>query len=99
MLFTQAALDGQVWGPTEPRTCSFVFIGRDLDKDELLGGFEQCKVTEELRFQPGDKVEARTRTGGQLGTILRTWDEGNCYRIELCDGRRTNVWGPVDKDE
>jgi hypothetical protein len=101
MLFTLATVDEQFWAPTETRTCSFQFIGRDLDKAALLGGFEQCKVTEELvlRFKPGDMVEARTRNGWQLGKILRLWDAGNAYRIELCDGRKTNVWGPVDKDE
>jgi hypothetical protein len=30
------------------------------------------------------------------GTILKQWDEGNPYRIELADG--TNVWGPIDDD-
>ena len=43
-LFTEAMLDGQFWGPTETRTCSFVFIGKDLDKDVLLGGFEASRA-------------------------------------------------------
>ena len=33
-----------------------------------------------------------------LGVVLKTWDQGNCYRIELQDEQKTNVWGPVDED-
>ena len=32
------------------------------------------------------------------GIVLKTWDQGNCYRIELQDDNKTNVWGPVDED-
>ncbi|HUL54759.1 MAG TPA: CobW family GTP-binding protein [Opitutaceae bacterium] len=31
----------QAWGPA-PRTNVFVFIGRNLDRAELVGGFQQC---------------------------------------------------------
>merc|ERR1719174_3616183 len=39
-----AVLPGQAWAPEEKRTCSFVFIGRDLDKEALVAGFQQCRV-------------------------------------------------------
>ena len=32
------------------------------------------------------------------GTVIKEWDQGNCYRIELEDGKKTNVWGPIDED-
>ena len=36
--------------------------------------------------------------GWSPGTIIRVWDEGNPYRVELDDADRTNVWGPKDDD-
>lgn len=54
----------------------------------------------ELRFKVGDQVEAKVDGGRwQRGKILRQWDEGNPYRIELDDREKTNVWGPVDEDD
>ena len=32
------------WQPEEVRQCRFVFIGRDLDREELVAGFQRCKV-------------------------------------------------------
>ena len=32
------------WEPTEKRECRFVFIGRNLDKKELVDGVMACKV-------------------------------------------------------
>jgi hypothetical protein len=55
------------------------------------------QVTEELRFQPGAAVEAMLEDGWTRGTVLRTWDQGNPYLIELADGG--TVWGPVDSDD
>jgi hypothetical protein len=31
------------------------------------------------------------------GTVVKQWDEGNCYRIRLVNG--DHVWGPIDDDE
>ena len=83
------------WKEGETRECRFVFIGRNLDKEEMIKGFEACKAEDQLRFDVGDKVQANTGKWRE-GTILRQWDEGNPYRIELEDG--TNVWGPIDED-
>ena len=55
-------------------------------------------VTGELRFKVGDEVFARTGRGWEPGIIIKLWDEGNPYRIELEDGEGTNVWGPMDDD-
>ena len=43
MLFT-GGLSEFEWGPDEPRECRFVFIGRNLDKNELIDGVMACKV-------------------------------------------------------
>jgi G3E family GTPase len=87
------------WGPDETRECRFVFIGRNLDKKELIDGVMACQVTGELRFAVGDKVEARAGKGWTPGIILKQWDDGNAYRIELQDESKTNVWGPMDDDK
>ena len=41
------------WKEGETRECRFVFIGRDLDHEELQQGLMDCKA-EELRFKVGD---------------------------------------------
>ena len=58
-------------------------------------------VLQELRFKVGDSVKAKVgkhpnsdANGYCLGKILRVWDDGNAYRIELQDDKKTNVWGP-----
>ena len=97
MLFT-GGLSEFEWGPDEARECRFVFIGRNLDKKELVDGVMACKVTAELRFKVGDEVFARTGRGWEPGIIIELWDEGNPYRIELEDDEATNLWGPMDDD-
>lgn len=80
--------------PEGERECRFVFIGRNLDKKALEEGFMECKAEENLRFKVGQKVFANC---GQWkkGKVLKHWDEGNPYRVELLDG--TNIWAPMDK--
>jgi len=85
------------WKTGETRECRFVFIGRNLDKADLIAGVEACKVVGDPRFKVGDMVEANTGTW-QRGKILKLWDDGNPYRIEIQDEEKTNVWGPVDED-
>lgn len=103
MLFSGGFMNAR-WGPDEKRECRFVFIGRDLDKQALIDGFMACKTTVDLRFKVGDMVMAQVgkkkapTDGYHLGKILKVWDEGNAYRIELQDDQKTNVWGPVDED-
>ena len=98
MLFTGGFSDF-TWAPDEKRECRFVFIGRNLDKKALVEEVMAYKVTNELRFKIGDKVFANTGDAWQPGKIIRLWDDGNPYRIELEDADKTNVWGPMDDDD
>jgi len=96
MLFNGHFSDIHSWAPGEKRECRFVFIGKNLDRDALLKGLQACKAEESLRFQLGDSIEARSAGGFTKGKIIKLWDDGNPYRIELADANRTNVWGPID---
>ena len=103
MLFSGGFVDEQ-WAEGEKRECRFVFIGKHLEKQRLIDGFMACKCTEELRFKIGDAVMAKVgkakgdAEGYFPGKIIRLWDNGNAYRIELQDASKTNVWGPIDED-
>ena len=88
-----------VWEEDEPRECRFVFIGRNLDKKELIDGVMACKVPDTLRFKVGDKVMARRGGGYVPGAIVELWDDGYPYVIELEDGEGTQVLGPMDTDK
>ena len=83
------------WKANEKRISRFVFIGKNLNKDFLIQGFEACLVTKPLRFEVGTKVEANVGSFKE-GKILKQWDDGNAYRIKLNDG--TEVWAPIDID-
>ena len=106
MLFSGGFVDDK-WRADEKRENIFVFIGRDLDKEELIEGFKSCQCTEELRFQVGDRVLAcvdkdhplADSDGFVSGVVIKLWDEGNPYRVELQDAEKTNVWGPIDEDD
>jgi G3E family GTPase len=86
-----------LWKDNEKRECRFVFIGRNLDHAALEAGLMECKA-EELRFEAGDMVRANI---GEFtkGKILKCWDQGNPYRVEIQDEDRTNVWVPIDSDD
>jgi len=73
-----------------------VFIGKNLDHEWLKSCFKACLVGD-LRFKVGDKVQANI---GKFvnGKIIKLWDDGNAYRIELEDGEGTNVYAPIDVD-
>ena len=84
------------WKEGEVRECRFVFIGRNLDHDALQEGLMDCKA-EELRFNVGDTVYANIGEFTE-GKILKCWDEGNPYRVEIQNQERSNVWVPLDND-
>lgn len=92
------------WGPDETRECRFVFIGRNLNKKELIDGIMACKVPEVLRFKVGDKVGAKRGGGYAPGIVRGLWEDGYPYLIELVDpvtlgpGDGTHVLGPMDND-
>lgn len=81
--------------PEEERQSKFVFIGKNLDREELLSAFKTC-VAGPLRFGVGTRVRAKVRGGWSLGEISAQWEGGNPYRIKMDDGRE--VFGPVDDD-
>ena len=85
-----------LWKEGEERECRFVFIGRDLDPEALQQGLMACQA-EELRFNVGDTIYANI---GEFtkGRILKCWDEGNPYRVEIQNDEKTNVWVPIDND-
>ena len=85
------------WKEGEARECRFVFIGRNLDHEALQKGLMDCRA-EELRFNVGDTVFANIGEFTE-GVILKSWDQGNPYRVEIQNGEKTNVWVPIDNDE
>ena len=85
------------WKEGETRECRFVFIGRNLDHEELQQGLMDCKA-EELRFKVGDTVYANIGEFTE-GRILKCWDEGNPYRVEIQNEERSNVWVPIDSND
>ncbi|KAL7452397.1 hypothetical protein ACHAWC_004118 [Mediolabrus comicus] len=97
MLFNGDISDMKWKVPEAERENIFVFIGKNLDHDWLKDCFKACLVTDELRFKVGDKIQANV---GEYtnGTIVKLWDDGNAYRIELDDADKTNVYAPIDVD-
>jgi len=86
-----------LWKEGETRECRFVFIGKDLDHEELQKGLMECQA-EELRFDVGDTVYANIGEFAE-GRILKTWDQGNPYRVEIQNAEKSNVWVPIDNDD
>lgn len=50
---------GDPWAESETRVSRFVFIGRNLDRQELTKGFMDCLITQPLRFDVGEKVTCK----------------------------------------
>lgn len=90
-----------LWQPGEERECRFVFIGKNIKQkygEELKAAFLTCKAEENLRFKVGDSVLA-IRAGAWIpAKVIKVWDEGNPYRMELQDGTGIQCWGPFDDD-
>eukprot|EP00903_Cladosiphon_okamuranus_P018898 g17381.t1 len=86
-----------LWASDAERECRFIFIGKHLKEkhaERLKKEFLACAAEEPLRFSVGDYVEALSGRGWQLAKVLKTWDAGNCYRLELQNRSKTNVWVP-----
>eukprot|EP00534_Pseudo-nitzschia_fraudulenta_P004311 CAMPEP_0201120504 /NCGR_PEP_ID=MMETSP0850-20130426/4560_1 /ASSEMBLY_ACC=CAM_ASM_000622 /TAXON_ID=183588 /ORGANISM="Pseudo-nitzschia fraudulenta, Strain WWA7" /LENGTH=435 /DNA_ID=CAMNT_0047386677 /DNA_START=463 /DNA_END=1770 /DNA_ORIENTATION=+ len=97
MIFS-GGFDERKWTePEEERESRFVFIGKNLNHEFLRDGFMACRVSGELRFKVGEAVEANVGEF-QKGTVVKQWDEGNAYRIELAGPEKVNVWAPIDID-
>jgi G3E family GTPase len=100
------------WAEDEKRQSKFVFIGRNLDHDELKEGFLACIQTPEmiakkerkLRFAIGDDVVCRTSDGWVGGKIIEHFWRNDYmppgvtapYKIRLDDGKA--IWAPEDDD-
>ena len=84
MLFAGSFSDTHSWAEGEERECRFKFIGKNLDKAQLIKDFEACKAEDIRRFTVGDKVLAAYGSFVE-GKVLKTWDEGNAHRIEVQD--------------
>ena len=69
------------WKEGETRECRFVFIGRNLDHEELQQGLMDCKA-EELRFNVGDTVFANIGEFTE-GRILKCWDAVSYTHLTL----------------
>ena len=88
-----------LWKEDEKRECRFVFIGRDLDHNALQEGLMDC-VAEDLRFNVGDTIYANLgHSEFTEGKILKCWDQGNPYRVEIQNEDKSNVWVPIDDDD
>ena len=96
MLFAGGFQDVK-WKKNEVRESRFVFIGKNLDVELLKAGFEACSAATKLRFSVGDKVLVNVGSWKE-GRVIAVWDEGNAYRVEIKDRKKTNVWAPVDVD-
>jgi G3E family GTPase len=96
MLFS-GGFSEKKWGPNEKRESRFVFIGKHLDKDMYRKGFEACKTETKLRFAEGAIVEVNIGKYVK-GKVIKQWDDGNAYRVEIQDAGKTNVWAPIDID-
>ncbi|MBJ62019.1 MAG: cobalamin biosynthesis protein CobW [Euryarchaeota archaeon] len=86
-----------LWKEGETRECRFVFIGRNLDHEALQNGLMEC-IAEDLRFNVGDTVYANVGDFTE-GKILKCWDQGNPYRVEIQNKEKSNVWVPIDNDQ
>lgn len=91
----------QNWGDAERKSC-FCFIGKNIARMDLKKGFEAC-IAKPLRWGENQKVFARTAEGYTPGVIIKTWNEGNAYRIRLKtpdrqDTHNVEVWAPIDDD-
>jgi len=86
-----------LWKKGETRECRFVFIGKNLDHKALQEGLMEC-MAEDLRFNVGDTVYANIGEFTE-GKILKCWDDGNPYRVEIQNEEKSNVWVPIDDDQ
>lgn len=67
-----------------------------LTRKYLEEAFKDC-IAKPLRFKIGDKVQAKMKGGWHTGTVVKQWDMGNPYRIQVEETGK-HVYGPKDDD-
>ena len=103
------------WGENEPRESRLVFIGRNLDKNELEAAFRACLATEEkkqqkkdsLRFKVGDVVECNTggkkkwSAGKVVGQMYREagMPPGMIAPYQVLLDNGSMIFAPMDDDK
>jgi len=112
MIFNGNFDDDEKWQPDEDKESKLVFIGKNLNKEELDAKLAGCVYTPEmeakkvaaLRFKVGDKVECKTgewSKGEVVGLMYR--DEYMTpgmvapYQVKLANGEL--IYAPADVDE
>jgi G3E family GTPase len=83
------------WKPNEKRENKFCFIGRNLNREQIIKDFRDATLTKPPRFTVGDSVYASVEGGWKKGKIVRVWEEGMVYRIRI---DRNDVHAPLDED-
>jgi len=106
--------DGE-WDEDEKRESKLVFIGKNLDKQELTKSFAACLETEEratkkrksLRFAVGDKVECNTDEGWKTGEVMQLmfrdedWDmpPGMVAPYQVKCADGSLIYAPADSED
>jgi len=101
------------WQKEERRCNKIVFIGKNLDHDELRKGFLECILSPEekkqklasLRFKIGDLVECNTHKGWSAGKVVALmYREASMppgviapYQVKLDSGPL--IYAPADMDQ
>ena len=85
---SELGMEHQPWGEHEKRINKFCFIGKNLDKDQMISDLKECIFdgkppepgpvpTRKLKYKVGDRVKCKMNQWEQ-GTIVQLW-----YREEL----------------
>jgi len=104
----------ETWMAGEPRESKLVFIGKNLDHEELKAKFKQCvsspelqeKKRKALRFALGAKVQCKTGAGWTKGVVVALMWRGEGmppgmvapYQVKLDDSGDL-IYAPHDDDQ
>jgi hypothetical protein len=106
------AIELEDWGKDEKRMNKLCFIGRNLDREEIISGLKACifdgKCPEpgeppatELRFAVGDRVKVNLG-GWEVGTVKALWyrealwETGRFVPYQVQCDEGSLVWTPRD---
>jgi len=112
MIFNSAL--GDEWSADELRESKLIFIGKNLDHDELRAGFHACLATPELyaarraalRFGIGERVECNIGDEWAKGTVVdllyqNTAEESRASQVspyQVALDRGGLIFAPLDDD-